>query len=204
MRRCGLLVCVLGVACSLLSDSTAAAAPADERRPVQRKRKPEPLKKAGDVISPCTDPGVPYTLQKYSNSTGRYLEVTVAVSHNPLEQSTGLADGHGTVPFSITCGVILPARFPRPSKSGAPPVIPTILAFSGGPQQLFNWDDWAARFFDPSIKAGLANDWIVISPIAPQHLGMTYFTSIGAGFVPAIFDAVQTLLGFQAEVSSRF
>ena len=97
-----------------------------------------PQRQAGDVISPCKDPGVPYTLQKYSNASGRYREIVVSIP--PLGGSFS-----SPLPFSsngdnteITCGVILPARPHRPGDA-----LPTIMAFSGGPQQLFNWNDWA-------------------------------------------------------------
>ena len=56
-------------------------------------------KKAGDVISPCQDPGVPYTLQMYGNATGRFRELTLSVA----TAAGGAMD--------VSCGVILPATY---------------------------------------------------------------------------------------------
>jgi len=156
-----------------------------------RQRTPQ-LKKAGDVISPCNDPGVPYTLQGLANTTGRFREISVTIDV-PSEVASVLKQDS----LQVSCGVILPASY---SESNDARVYPVILAFSGGPQQFFNWNDWAARYFEVSADAGFGDDWIVISPIAPSQSGITFFTDAGAALVPAIFKAVQDGLDFTAEV----
>lgn len=67
-------------------------------------------------------------------------------------------------------GVLLPDGFEASAS------YPVMLCFGGGPQQRFNWEDWCARYFDVSRARGLAKDWILLAPIAPE--GMSFMTQL--------------------------
>ena len=124
------------------------------------------------------------------NISGRYRHETIFFVSESEED-----------PVEIDCAVIVPSTYDRDMQNSEllHVTYPTILALSGGPQQLFNWEDWAHHYFEKSEIQGLGSNWMIISPLAPADGSFNYFSDPGTGYLAGILQKMQSTLNFKAE-----